>query len=158
MKSWELALADIPTDDLLPAYQRAAARYTDAERPFGVPQVREGWELYNAERQRLARIAAVENERLSAREHLADRYHCSHCRDRRYQFVRHADGVSSAKLCECSGGTRAMCAQDGWLQNERGEWYRPSWQQAPEPSPVQEDEVCIGCGVIKENNRCEMCD
>lgn len=151
VRSWELALVEIPDADLLPVFQRAAQGYTDVSKPFGVPQMLAAFDLLRAERQREQRLREIEADRTQAREHAASRFVCEHCRDRRVQIIRHADGYSSAKACECAGGTRALRKEDGWMTSAKGEWYRASWGQPHE-------EYCTGCGVLKDHGRCEMCD
>lgn len=43
--SWNRALADVPTQELVNCYDRAAADYTDIEKPFGTPQLLKAWQL-----------------------------------------------------------------------------------------------------------------
>ena len=148
--SWGLALANIPTSDLRAAYESAASSYTDASLPFGVPQVREGWEKVKLQRQREAKLQEMEAERISAKENMAGRFHCQYCEDRGAQIVRHADGYTSAKPCACRGGAPALTESSGWARNSKGEWYRPDLQ--PKQTP------CPSCGVIREYGRCEQCD
>lgn len=151
LTSWELALAEVADTDLEASFQRAARNYTDTTKPFGVPQILAAYDLLRLDRQRETRMREIEAEAAQAKDHMAERYQCSHCRDRGAQFIRHSDGYSSSKTCECRGGTRALRKEDGWLTNDKGEWYRPSWQQPGE-------EYCDTCQVLKDNGHCEMCD
>ncbi len=151
VQSWELALAEIPDEDLHPSFQRAARNFTDVTKPFGVPQILAAYDLLRADRARARRLSEIEADRQQAKEQVTGKYKCEHCADRGAQIVRHSDGYSSAKLCECSGGSRALRREEGWLTNDKGEWHRPSWQQPNE-------EYCTICGVLRDHGRCEMCD
>lgn len=151
LAAWELALAELADTDLEASFQRAARNYTDTTKPFGVPQMLAAYDLLRLDRQRENRLREIEAERAQARDNMAERYACRHCQDRGAQFVRHSDGYSSLKICECKGGTRALCKEDGWMTNDKGEWYRASWSQPGE-------EYCATCNVLKDRGRCENCD
>ena len=151
VQSWEIALRAVPDEALLPSYEIAAQAYTDPEKPFGVPHILKGFELWQARRQREQRAAEIEAERGNARENYLDRYACPHCHDKGAQFVKHSDGNTSAKTCYCKGGSSPLTVADGWQRDDFGYWFRPTWFP-PKDTP------CPECGVMREGGNCEMCD
>ena len=122
---WEPVVHSIPTDDLWPSFEMAMTAW-DGRSEFGSASVRAGYDLLLKHRQR--ERETVEHRRL--REQLAVT-HCDFCQDHGYQFIRHADGSSSARPCVCEkapAGQRsasALSAAEGWqFDAARLEWHR----------------------------------
>lgn len=69
---WELALGDIPTDQLGAVVEKALRDYTDIKEPFGTPQLRSAWRSIERSREQEAReLKEREREALREQERVA---------------------------------------------------------------------------------------
>lgn len=75
--SWNRALAEVPTQELVNCYDRAAADYTDIEKPFGTPQMLKAWQCITDDR-RQQRVQSIKPQSDAP---------CYYCFDSGYQTI-----------------------------------------------------------------------